>query len=29
MVFNFRENGRGDHLSLTEYKRGGGGATEN
>ena len=26
MVFNFRENGRGDHLSPTEYKRGGGGA---
>ena len=24
MVFNFRENGRGDHLSPTEYKRGGG-----
>ena len=23
MVFNFRENGRGDHLSPTEYKRGG------
>ena len=22
MVFNFRENGRGDHLSPTEYKRG-------
>ena len=29
MVFNFRENGRGDHLSPTEYKGGGGGATEN
>ena len=24
MVFNFRENGRGDHSSPTEYKRGGG-----
>ena len=25
MVFNFRENGKGDHSSPTEYKRGGGG----
>ena len=24
MVFNFRENGRGDHSSPTEYKREGG-----
>ena len=24
MVFNFRENGKGDHSSPTEYKRGGG-----
>ena len=24
MVFNFRENGRVDHSSPTEYKRGGG-----
>lgn len=26
MVFNFRENGKGDHSSPTEYKRGGGGS---